>query len=275
MFELVQKFEQLAVWLNPFLLVGTGLVCFLAGLFVWLGGLGFRALLAGIAGIAAGCVCGVFIDSQSVPLVMVLGVVGGAAAIIFERVFIMVLVAALAAAFCISILARPYLEEADRIMPTNKFATQNRNASYTLKESVEIVKAYAGDFSTRIKTLCSHFSIVEWAITAAVGIVFLLAGYFFWRLTSALCFGAVGTALCFFGMVLLLLYKDSAPLSHIYNRSLFYLTVFLAMTAFGTVIQLLLCKSIKDKPIREKVAKERIKDGSEQGVKKSQSWRTS
>ncbi len=96
MLELVQKFEQLAVWFNPGLLVGSGLLCLLAGLFVWLGGLGFRVLLVGIAGVVAGGICGVFIAAQSVPLVIILAVAGCGAAILLERVFISILTAALA-----------------------------------------------------------------------------------------------------------------------------------------------------------------------------------
>jgi hypothetical protein len=160
-------------------------------------------------------------------------------------------------------------------MPTNRYVVQNRNSSYTLGETVEIVKAYANDFSTRTKTLCLQFSVSELAITAAVAIIFLLAGYFFRRLTSALCCAGLGTGLCFVGMVLLLLYKDSAPLSRIYNRSLFYTAVFLAMTAFGTVVQLLLCRRIKEKPIRGEVSGESVKNVSEQARGKQRSWRTS
>lgn len=275
MLELVQKFEQLAMWLNPVLLVGSGLLCLLAGLFVWLGGLGFRALLAGIAGVVVGGICGVFIAGQSTQLVMILAAVGCAAAILFERVFITILTAALAVVLCVSILARPYLEETDKLIPTNRYVVQNRNSSYTPGKTVEIVKAYANDFSTRTKTLCLQFSVSELAITAAVAIIFLLAGYFFRRLTSALCCAGLGTGLCFVGMVLLLLYKDSAPLSRIYNRSLFYTAVFLAMTAFGTVVQLLLCRRIKEKPIRGEVAGESVKNVSEQARGKQQSWRTS
>jgi len=79
-------------------------------------------------------------------------------------------------------------------------------------------------------------------------------GFFFGRLVPALFCAACGTALIFAGMVLLLLFKGAESLEYISTNEPFYDTVFAAMLAFGTVVQLILCPRMKEKfaKIRQK-----------------------
>jgi hypothetical protein len=109
------------------------------------------------------------------------------------------------------------------------------------------VKAYKADFITEIKHIRSQMPAYGRTIIAALAVIFIAAGFFQWRFTSALCCAALGTMLVFAGMILLLLYKGAAPVSRLCLNQTFYLGVFAAMTAFGTIEQLLLCQGIKEK----------------------------
>jgi len=83
----------------------------------------------------------------------------------------------------------------------------------------------------------------SWMMVGAVVVAVILAGVYLWRFTSALCCAALGTLLVSAGMILLLLYKGTTPVSSICDRPSLYAAVFAGMTAFGTIEQLLLCPS--------------------------------
>jgi hypothetical protein len=166
MLEVFQNFEQLAVRLKPIVLIGPGLATVLLGLFVWLGGLGFRKILVAVIGALGGGVCGFFITDRNVMFAMILAAAAAVIAIALEKI--------------------------------------------------------------------------------------LVTGSLFWHLASALCCAALGTMLIFAGMILLLLYKGAAPISRICGKQPFYTTVFIAMTAFGTTEQLLLCQRAKKRPTAKK-----------------------
>ena len=61
MLELFQNFERAAVRFMPVVLIGPGVVCIIAGLFVWLAGLRFRRVLVGVLGAAVGSILGFFV----------------------------------------------------------------------------------------------------------------------------------------------------------------------------------------------------------------------
>jgi len=95
------------------------------------------------------------------------------------------------------------------------------------------------------------------AAAAVIAIVLeriLVTGSLFWHLASALCCAALGTVLIFAGMILLLLYKGAMPVGYISGRQSFYIAVFIAMIAFGTTEQLLLCQRARRRLIRRKDA---------------------
>lgn len=94
---------------------------------------------------------------------------------------------------------------------------------------------------------CLIATIIERAYTALAP-----TGFFFSRLIPALCSTVLGTLLVFAGMILLLLYKGSAPITHINDRQSFYAAVCIAMIAFGTITQLLLCRPVGQKATAKK-----------------------
>jgi len=220
MLEIAQEFEQMAGPLNPAVLIVLGSAAVLAGLFVWLGGLGFRRVLVALVGAVSGGACGFFMGGQRVVPAIAAAAVAAVIAVIFERIFITILAAALAVISSFVVLANPYIENA-----------------------------------TSLKELCLHMPVYRWVIIAALAVVFIIAGVYIWRLISALCCSALGTILVFAGMILLLTYKAAVPLSHIGSKPSFYAAVFLAMIAFGTVEQLLLCRRPKGPIARKKADK--------------------
>lgn len=219
MLEILQNFERTGDQLSPTALIVLGMVCVLTGLFIWLGGLGFRKVLVAVAGVGGGAICGFLIAGRNVILAMVLATVAVVIAIILEKIFITIMSAALAAFLGFAVLAGPYVEDAEGLKQT-----------------------------------CSQMPLYSWVIISALIIIFIVAGFFFWRLTSALCCATLGTILVFAGMILLLSYKGSEPIGHISSAKPYYTIIFAAMVAFGTIEQLFLCRSAKDKLKSEKGA---------------------
>ena len=208
MLEIAHDFERAAANFSPILSVTLGLVTVVAGLFVWLGGLGLRKLLVAIVGAVAGAIAGSFIARENLASTVVSAAVAAALALVFERLFISILAVASAAVVTFVILAG----------------------------------VYEVNLSDGLKHACSQMPLYSWPIVAAVTAVFIAGAFYLWRATSALCCAAVGTLLVFAGMILLLLHKGAAPVSYIESRGSFFAMVVVAMTAFGTFEQLLFCK---------------------------------
>jgi hypothetical protein len=236
MLEIAGSFERTAAGLSPPLLIALGLACVTAGLFVWLGGLGFRKLLVALVGAIGGGICGFLITGQKVIPVVVSAGIGAFVAVILKEIFITIFTAALAAACGFAVLA-------------------------------DLHKA---NLSAGLRQACSQMPLYTWAIIAALAVGFILAGVYFWRFTSALCCATFGALLVFAGMILLLLHKGAAPASSICSRPSFYSAVFIAMTAFGTFEQLLLCRPPRRQP---KAKKETGKDKGT-SEEKPPSWRS-
>ncbi|MFZ0035092.1 MAG: hypothetical protein WAK60_08920 [Sedimentisphaerales bacterium] len=258
MFEIARYLEQMAVRFEPAILIGPGLAAVLLGLFVWLGGLGFRRTLVVIIGAVSGGICGFFMSARNIVPATVSAIIAAVAAIIFEKIFITITAGVLAGALGFAVLARPYIANGGEATPINRGEIQNKEEVFGNRQSAEVVKAYIADFVAEIKKILSEMPVYKHIIIAAVAVIFTAAGFFQWRLASAFCCAALGTILIFGGMILLLLYKGAAPISMICQNQSYYLGVFAAMTVLGTAEQLLLCRSIEEKPTRKR---ETNKDG--------------
>ena len=255
MLEIAQNFEQTAASFKPIVLIGPGLAAVLMGLFIWLGGLGLRRLLVAAVGVVGGGILGFLIISRNTTSVMISAAVAAVITIIFERIFITILTAALAAVIGIAVLAGPYVGISEEAIPTNQSRLPVQGPALSVEASIQVMKAYMIDVGDEIKQACLQMPVYNWIIIAALVTIFIMGGLFLWRLTSALCCAILGTLLVFAGMILLLLYKGAEPISSISRRTLFYAAVFIAMIAFGTIEQLLLCPWLKSKAIRRKQAK--------------------
>jgi hypothetical protein len=257
MLEIARQLERTAVWFNPVVLIGPGLACVLLGLFVWLGGLGFRRALVAIVGAVSGGICGFFISGRNIVPAMVSAGLAAVIAIMLERTFIAVLTGVLAVVLGFAVLAGPYIGIEDSYP---EYETENITMSLDTQLSVGMAKRYIAEFVTEIERIFSQMPVYNWAIIAALAVIFPAAGFFQRRLTSAFCCAALGTILIFAGMILLLLYKGAAPISRICQNQLFYQGIFGVMTAFGTAEQLLLCQRIKERLTRKKGKSKDVKE---------------
>jgi hypothetical protein len=269
MLEIARQLERTAVWFNPVILIGPGLVCVLLGLFIWLGGLGFRKALAAIVGAVSGGICGFFIRGRNIMPAMIWAGFAAVIAIMLERIFIAILAGALATILGFAILAGPYIGIEDNLKRYPEYETGNITMSLNTQLSIKMAKKYIAEFVTEIEQIFSQMPVYNWAIIAALAVFFIAAGFSRQYLTSAFCCAALGTMLIFAGMILLLLYKGAAPISWICQNRVFYQSIFGIMTGFGMAEQLLFCHRIKERLTRKKG---KSKDGK--GLEEvSVSWR--
>ncbi|MHA2315384.1 MAG: hypothetical protein ACXACF_08930 [Candidatus Hermodarchaeia archaeon] len=274
MLQILQDLESAiggTAGLSPVVLLGPGLVCVIAGLFIWLGGLGFRNLLLPTAGAIIGAVCGFFIIGPNFISVLFSAALVAGIATILERLFIAILTAALAAAVAFVVLAGPHIEYAQEAATERPAETSAQRQTISVRESAEIMKDYIIDAGQKIKRAGLHMSMHYWAIIMVLTLIFIVAGFFLWRLAMALCCSVLGTILIFASMILLLLHKGSVPVSIICSKSSYYATAFIAMIAFGTIEQLLLCKHPKTHSGRRR----RIHKSKEEPGQTKERWRTS
>jgi len=274
MLEVLQDFESAisgSVRLSPLVLVGPGLAAVIVGLFIWLGGLGFRKLLVAVAGAISGCVFGFVAIGQNIVSATFAAVLTAALAMVFERLFIAILTAALAAAFAFVVLAGPHIEYAQKAATVRPGENSAQGQAISIRESAKIMKAYIIDAGQTIKHAGLQMSMHYWAIIMVLALIFIVAGVCLWHLAMALCCSVLGTILIFAGMILLLLHKGAVPVSIICSKSSYYATAFIAMIAFGTIEQLLLCKHPKTHSARRR----RIGKNKEESGRTKERWRTS
>lgn len=252
MLEILQNFELAAPKLAPVVVILPGLAAVVVGLLVWLGGLGFKRLLAGLIGAIAGGIAGFFLARRNAVSVAVSAGIAALIAIIFERVFFVMLAAALAAAFGFMVLTAPYFRSADTQVAESRAEITPGSQPATVQQSIETVKEYAVNFGYAVKWVGSRMPVYNWAILAAVAAVFAAVGLYLWRLICALCCSALGTTLIFAGMILLLSYKNAAPITKMSGGSPVYAGVFLGMIVFGTIEQWLLFRRQKRQPGKAK-----------------------
>jgi len=271
MLEVLREFEQGAIRFSPLVLILPGVVAVVVGLFVWLGGLGFRSIMAGLVGAISGIAFGFLVAGRNVVWAVNSAVVCAVIAVIFQRFFFAMLIAALAAAIGFVVLAGPYIKQVESTTPISWDTASVQGETLNIHESIRMIKVYTTDVGERIKQSYSLIPLHKWAIIAALVVAFLIIGLLLRRICSALSCATLGTMLIFAGMILVLLYKGSAPISRISAKSSFYGLVFLAMVAFGTIEQLVLCVRAK-----RQVVKRRKQEVAEQvkAEQERQSWRT-
>ena len=263
MFEVLQNLEDAAARLDRLILLGPGIATLLLGLFVWLGGAGYKKHLLAASGALLGIVCAFLVVGRNVPSALVLGAVLACIAVWFERVFISILAGILAATIAFGLVSRPYMG------PVRDAGHPERNGSLDPRSSAALVGSYAIELSSQLHGICRQMPARHLATIAGAAAAGLAAGLLATRLAAAAACAVLGTLLIFGGMVWLLLYKGSAPISTILNRPAYYASVFALMVAFGTLEQLILCKTAKPKPKQTKQT-----DKNPQQPPSNRSWRT-
>ena len=270
MFQILQDFELTAGRFTPIVLIGPGVAAVIIGLFVWLGGLGFRRALAVVLGAVTGWISGYFIAGRNIMAAAASAVVAAVIAVMLQRAFITILAASLAVVLTFFVFTGmcPEIIKATEDVPilASKLADQVEVIEVSL--TLVVLKEYLIDFSNMVKMAASHMRTSGWAAMAGSGVILLIAGLLLRRLISALCCAVIGSMLIFAGMILLVLYKGSLPISIIRDKSLYYAAVFGLMVVFGTLVQLLLCPDLEKKVKKVKKGKE------DDSAPRKHSWRT-
>lgn len=262
MVNVLQNFEEASGQLNPWILLGPGAAAVLLGLIIWLAGVRFRRCLLAVVGCLVGGICGFFVIGPK-PLLAAFAGTSAAVGAIFQRVFVAMLAALLAATIVFCVLARPYIEDARLVGPPK----QGQTLSWG--QSVLLVESYANGFEARVRNIGSAMPNHNWAILAGAAAVCLVGGFLFWRPASALCFATFGAMLIFSGTILLLLQRGITSISAVFYKPSLYAIVFGAMAAFGVVVQLILCKKMKKSTKAKGAGK-----GSDESSSRKNSWRT-
>jgi hypothetical protein len=257
MFEALKYYQNLAERFQGQSLIVPGIVILGIGLCIWLAGLRWRKILGAMVGsmfFAAIVIGFTNYGTQTVLIAVFLGAAIGAVA---DKVIIGLAGATAAAVIVLVILSvtlpkqqggihmREYAHPRLPGYEQNDKAILNRDAIRLSKDMVMYSGYKAID---NIKTA----SIV--AFVAAI-VTLLAAGFaalIIPRVFIAFVASLLGSAAIFTGMILLLFYKGSNPIDCIAEKDRFYIMILAAMTAFGTLVQLILSPSPKKESKKEK-----------------------
>ena len=239
--EILLRFEQSAYRFDPSILVWPGLIMAAAGLLLWLAGLKMAKVCAVIVGAVAGAAIGyAFAPTARLAGMFFGATVAAVGAFIFEKLIIIFLGSLIIGVLVFAVLISGHLDKMDMsAFPVAGHDTDKLGQSQSFTLLGEIVNFLWSDMS-RIFDGVNKILLVPPVVLV---ILLWIVGFIISRFVSALACSTVGATLIFAGMIFLLLYKGSGPLSYIYQRSWFFLLVFAAMAIGGTIIQLMLCDS--------------------------------
>ncbi len=232
------------------LLVGGGIVVVLAGLCIWLGGLRWIKFLAAGLGALAGLIgaC-IFTDGSATPLIAAALIAGGIGCFV-KKPLVIFSGAALAAVAALVILATPAIGTAkDLNPPVHPMPYEDgQRKALTVSESVVELRGELLFWTATIASSVKRSSVTAPAIASVAAVIVIGAGFLMPRFVASVTCASLGTVLVFAGMILVLLYKGARPLTGIYHKPAFFSVAVVAMAAFGTFVQLLLCPTRKNKP---------------------------
>jgi hypothetical protein len=246
-------FANRAGGLQPPLLLALTLITLTAGLFVWLGGLGYRRVMFAVAGAYCGAVCTIPFSGSNLLLAAALVGAGALLALKFQDAFLTITTSMFAAIYGFSILIRPYFNT-------------------------------SGELISIIRQLAIDVPYYNWPMLLALIVAPLGASAAFWQGTSAVLCSAAGTALLLAGTILLLVRSGFDAVGHISSKRELYLGLFIAVTVVGAIAQLLLLPRISNRlAIAKETAKVKAKrakkgkpdDSKDRPAPKSTAWRTS
>ncbi|MHC4266583.1 MAG: hypothetical protein ACYSUK_11745 [Planctomycetota bacterium] len=215
MFEFAQSFEQAAMQFSAPVLVVPGLILVFAGLFIWLGGLGFSRIFIATIGAVAGCLCGLFVVGKNTTAAVVLAVIVAILAIAWKRIFITILLAIVAAVGVFFVFTSDYFDQSGYRHPIVMSASGEKA---DIGRSLQAITDFSAEFTTTMRIASSKMPAYYWAFIAGAFILGLVICFKVWRIGSALCCAAMGSVCIFAGMILLLIFKGSYPITEIGSK---------------------------------------------------------
>lgn len=280
MFEALVYYQSLAQKFQGQLLTVTGITIVMVGLCVWLAGLRFKCIVGAIVGaVIAAAGVSVFGDYPAKILLIASGIgilVGATAGRFMLGIFAMI-VGGLLAITVVSGRLQPAeasgveFFDANNVNPNavvaDDFVSSSAYPTWPQYQQSGIVIPTPAAMEITVKMSTYVISLAKKTflsagITAyggAAGVV--LAVVFFClvmpRFFIAVISAGLGSAVVFAGMIILLFYKGSEPISLIAAKPKFYGIAFGAMVAFGAIMQLLLSPA-KPVIIKPSVSKKEI-----------------
>jgi len=266
MVVILKSFEDVATKLSPIILVLPGLTAMALGLFLWLGGLGFRRLLLAVVGVLTGVFCALCVVGENLAAMALAGLAVAFLAVIFQRFFAAVVLGALAGAGAFLMVAWSSLGLQQGTV-ANGLSSGDVGQTLSVAESLDTVRLYAVDMTDAARRAGAQLVASHWAIVATAAFALSLVGLLFRQLGAVLVGSILGTVMIFTGLVLLLMFKGAGPITQIEARTPFFGLVFLAMVLFGTLEQWVLCRRVeKGRKAGSEKRRSRKRDGK-------RSWR--
>jgi hypothetical protein len=240
-------FQNRITHLQPAMLWALAGVTIAAGVFLWLGGFGFKKTMYAVAGIYVGAFCTLFISVSNLPLAGALIGIFAMTALAIQETFFVLTASACAAVIGFSFLIGSHFRPSSNLL-----------------------------MSIRMLTISVPY--YNWPILLAV--TALPFAVISWRGASALFSSAAGAVLALAGVIMVVLNSTDFPIiGHMKSQPEQYYLMLALVVIFGIAIQMMvlpkISKGFAARQAKVKAKKGKIqKDGSNSTVK-SVTWRTS
>jgi hypothetical protein len=261
MLEMLLNFERSAGFLDHTVLLSVGIIAVAAGIAMWLTGMALRRFFLFVVCAVVGAIIGLHLVGKKTTSAIGLAALFGIVAVFLNRFFITILAAALAVVIAAAVMAWNY----DGFLSIGP-VTQNMSVTLNSDRTTEFCCRNIVDLACRVEDVCRQMPPFNWLLFPVLIVIFIGGGLFFWNFVCAWLWATAGAILIFTGMVSLLLYKGSTPVTYIFHNGPYFVTVFLAMMILGTIVQLLLFHHIKTDGMREQPK-------TDKSQAKQQGWR--
>jgi hypothetical protein len=260
MLEALEYYQSLAQKFPGKLLTGPGVVVVLIGLCIWLAGLRWRRIVGAFVGAATAAV-GVFVSGKLLEQVLLPAcIIGLFVGIVINRLVFGIFGGAAAALIIMIVLSvSPPTTEvaADDFIWNNSYPTlpeyEQDDAKINSQQALQFTSQMAEFLIRKIESMIASSSIVVFAAAGLIVIFAVACALIVPRLFIAAVSSMLGSVIIFAGMIMLLFYKGSRPISCIVERSSFFISAFAAMIIFGTLVQLILSPPAKSKVIADEI----------------------
>jgi len=251
MLDVFQLFEQSGLAYDTRVLVMSGLVAVLLGIFLWLGGSLFARLSVGIIWLLLAAGVGIFFLN---PLAAIgFGLIGSIIVMVFKR-FSTGMLTSVLMAFMAFLVVCQYAGsfETAKDDGSGKSYQQSgppikKGSSLDAGETFAHLKLMISDVCKSCIQVGRDLDVKYQGIVGITGFFTLLIGCTLPRLADAASFATAGTLLIWGGMVLMLLSKGATPLTGLFTRAGMYVAMMSAMIGVGALEQLLFCSKRGEK----------------------------
>jgi hypothetical protein len=247
MTNLLWTFQNRVTHLQPSLLLTLAVITITTGLFIWLGGLGFKKIMSVAIGLFFGAFCTLFFSGINLLLAVAITGIFALIALKLQDTFLVLIASAIAATIGYFLLIRPYYHPSSDILAI-------------------------------IKQLSIGVPYYNWPILLAVTALPFAA--ISWQGASSLFSSAAGTILVLTGTAMALLNFGYPAIGYMTTRQDIHIAILALATILGTIIQLLLLPKINarsaaaKKAAKTKVKKVKAGQGDTAEPAKSTTWRT-